>query len=265
MPVYYPLIYPDDSFTYTPIVYEDIMTIFSAYNVTNGTQTGDLFEMFTQVPYGLWIGYFVSFFAFVFISLIGSRILKQKYSSFWMTTCAFLDQDNFPTDSLFVSVLSTAVMTGMFFMMTYAGNSMSTDLVTVEKPVVITTYDQVIDRGIKTIYTKVLPEWERFSNAPPGSTEWKLFQNSYEASLTPSNADKFRSGLLNQEFIFVSRPLVAFGAALSVIGFPGWPKTGRAYVAPDPHAKKYTNVFVLRSSLKGTPAEKFFSNTYVTK
>lgn len=122
IPVYYPLIDPEEEyFFYTGNIYEDTMFIFSGYRISNQQHVGDLFSMFTMVPYGLWVGYFVSFIAFVCVSRLGTRLLREKYSSFWMTTCAFLDQDNYPSTSRFVAVLSFVVMVGMFFMMAYAG------------------------------------------------------------------------------------------------------------------------------------------------
>ena len=118
--------------------------------ITTNDQTrhvsGDLLDMFGMVPTNLWIGYFVSFFTFVLVSYFGCRLLKEKCSAIWMTICAFLDQDNYPLGTLFLNVLSFVSMLGMFFMMTYAGNCMSTDLVTFEKPTVVKTYDDIIEK-----------------------------------------------------------------------------------------------------------------------
>ena len=77
------------------------MTMATFYNVSNKFHEGNLFSMFTSVAMEIWIGYVTSFFLFVTIFYLGSALLKQKYSSLWNTTCAFLDQDNFPTSSNF--------------------------------------------------------------------------------------------------------------------------------------------------------------------
>lgn len=215
----------------------------------------------SQVPYGLWIGYFISFFTFILVTLLGSRILVKKYSSIWMTTCAFLDQDNFPADSLFVSVLSSVVMTGMFFMMAYASNCMSTDLVTLDKPIIISSYDQVIERNIKLGSLTILPEWGTFVNAPEGSKEQIMFKNSEPVamSMEPTVALKIRSSILNQKMVLASRSLVTSFIALASMAIPGWPSDGRTFVGYDEHARKHTNVFIISSVLKGTPVEQFLS------
>ena len=48
------------------------------------------------------------------LSYTGSRLLRQSDKSLWNMICAFLDQDNFPSDTRFVATLSTVVMIGIF-------------------------------------------------------------------------------------------------------------------------------------------------------
>lgn len=224
----------------------------------------------TQVPLGLWIGYIVSYITFILVTFLGSRLLRKKYSSFWMTTCAFLDQANFPSDTLFVSVLSTIVMTGMFFIMTYAGNSMSTDLVTVEKPSTIDSYDKILDRNLTFLYTKVLPEFQRFSSISnlifvPGRTdsiskEEKMFQsNSYEVILEPGITKRLLPKILGQKSVWVSRLSVVKCLAYIMTGFSWFPNDARLLIRSDSQAKKYTNVFILNSKLRGTLIERRYS------
>lgn len=100
IPFYFPLDNdPEGEVCYLPMVYEDTMTFVSGYRATTQSHEGDLYKMFTMVPYQLWIGYFVTFVTFVTLLLVGSKLLKEKYPSTWLTICAFLDQDNFPTTS----------------------------------------------------------------------------------------------------------------------------------------------------------------------
>lgn len=194
-----------------------------------------------------------------------------------MTTCAFLDQDNFPSNTLFVSVLSTIVMTGMFFIMTYAGNSMSTDLVTVEKPSTIDSYDHILDQNLTLLYTKVLPEFERFSSistliSVPGrvdsklrrfdyiSKEEEMFEsNSNEVILEPGITMRLLPKILGQKSVWVSRLGMIKCLANVMTGFSWFPNDGRLLIGSDSQAKKYTNVFILNSNLRGTPIECRYS------
>lgn len=165
VPVYGPLADPQDRFSYSTPLYEDAMFFLSCYNVSSNEVYGDVISMFQQIPLGLWIGYLASFFIFVTVSYLGSLVLKQAYSSLWMTVCAFLDQDNFPSTTKFVSVLSFVVMVAMFFLMSYSTNSIGTDLVTTDTPIAIKTYDDIINRKVTMFFTNVLPEYQKFKNA----------------------------------------------------------------------------------------------------
>lgn len=97
---------PRGDFIYSPIIIEDTMAISSAYRVPNTTHVGNIFSIFDGVPNGLWIGYILSFFLFVSVSYIGSVVIRKPMSSLWNIICAFLDQDNFPSDSRFMESLS---------------------------------------------------------------------------------------------------------------------------------------------------------------
>lgn len=141
---------------------------------------------------------------------------------------------------------------------------MSTDLVSIDKPTAVTSYDDIINRGIKAAFTKVLPEWETFQNAPPGSKERALFDNSENVGLNPVTVLGFMDAGIKQEKVLIGRRLVATSAALTLVGFSAWPPGGRAYVAPDENAKKYTNVFILSSRLKGTAVQRLLSKMCVT-
>lgn len=266
MPSYYPLDDPNGDFTFTSILYADTMTMFTAYFVNTSVHHGNMFSMFASVPSGLWIGYLMSFLSFVLISAIGSKILNENYGSLWTTISAFLDQGSFPTAkvSKFISVMSFIVMTGMFLMTTFITCSLSTDLVTIEEPRAVTTYDQILDMNMTTAFTKVLPEWEKFSSSPKGSKEWKLFERKQIVKLDPMIGSQMADKFLHQKYAFISRPFIARACPLVLMALPGlWPPEARAYVAPDPQAKEYSNGFVVSSRIKGTPIYNYICSVYV--
>lgn len=255
VPVYYPLNDPGEKIIYSSVISEDTMAIGSFYNVSSSSHEGNLFSMFTTVPIGLWIGYVASFVAFVMACCIGSWVLRQRYSALWNIARAFLDQDNFPTTSMFISALSFIVMLCSFLMMSYATSSMSTDLVTIDKAIIIQSYQDIIDRNISTVLVKQMPEYGAFESAPAGSKEAKIFKNAYAFAFGKYKSEKLHS----QETVIIGRPHVVTAFARVAVAKSIFPKDGRMLISTDEEAKKYSNVFVLSSKWKGSRMEKLFT------
>ena len=253
MPFYYPVYDPEERIINIQMIHEDTMTMVSFYTVSKNFHQGDLFSMFTTVPLELWISYVVSFFIFVIVSHVGSWLLRKHYSAFWNTLCAFLDQDNFPTDSLFIETLSFVMMLCSFFILSYATNSMGSDLVTVDKPYVVKSYDDIIDRNIKVMVHQELPEYNKFMHAMKGTMEYELSKNVRPNIL----GVPYDQGYYSQELVAIGRsPAVETTARLRV-SKESFPNGMHVYVAPDERASKYTNVFVSSTKWRGKPVEKF--------
>ena len=83
-------------------------------------------------------------------------------------------------------------MLSTFFILSYATNSMSTDLVTIDKPVVVRSYDDVIDKDITSLMINQLPEYGKFKTAPTGSKEGKMFKKSEVFALGKYKTARFR-------------------------------------------------------------------------
>ena len=264
MPVFFPLNDSKDSFAYSPPLAEDTMTIFSVYNTTTESHVGDVFSMFASVPISLWIGFFICFSAFSFVSYLGGRLLNKAHSSIWMSICTFFDQDThqdyYPSSARYFAILCSVTMMGLFFIMTYRGGCVSTDLVTIDKPIVIKTYDDIIERGVTTGFGSITPEWGMFANSPRGSKERKIFENSFEVDFSPNTFVNLLEGLVHQKKCIIGRPFIANIAAMANVAAPSWIKECVCYVAPDPHAKKYTTVFVWSPNYKD-PGMIRYANT----
>lgn len=177
------------------------MTLCSGYRINEIHNEGKLLTMFTTVPHGLWIGYLMSLLFFICLSIYGIRKLKQSYPSIWTLTSVFLEQYYFPSGSCFINVISFVVSVSVYFMITFAKNSMKTDLVTIDKPFVITTYDQIIDHKIEVAFLKVVPEGGKFQNAPSGSKQHALFTNHIYIRLTPSTINWLIKEMIEQRFV----------------------------------------------------------------
>lgn len=116
MPVYYPLEVYDERIFYSLPISEDTMTILSFYNKTsiNYMDSKDIMYMFSTVPPMLWLEVLLSYIAFIAVLWFGHRLLDRdkRSDSIWMTTIAFLGQDNFPENRKYISLLSLIMCTG---------------------------------------------------------------------------------------------------------------------------------------------------------
>lgn len=63
----------------------------------------------------------------------------------------------------------------------------------VEKPKVITPYDDIIKRKASALFSQVLPEYETFENAPIGNKERAIFENYVPIGLSPVTAVKLET------------------------------------------------------------------------
>ena len=128
---------------------------------------------------------------------------------------------------------------------------MSTDLVTIDEPIVLKSYDDIIERKVTVIFLKMLPEREMFKLAPSGSKERMIYDLSIAIDAKPEIALALSQDALNQKYAVVGRPFMADNLALAMLEIYNVP-SARAYVAPDVDARKYTNVFALNSDLEGS-------------
>lgn len=261
MPVMYPMADPSgEIFSYTPVLMEDTMTIFSIYNTTTETHVGDIFSMFSSVSTLLWIGFILTFFALALVSSIGGRLVKKSHSGFWMSLCTLLEQDThqdyFPTGARYFAVLSSSVMVGLFFIIQYRGGCVSTDLVTIDKPIVIKTYDDIIERRVIAGFSQKTPEWGKFAAAPRGSKERKIFERSEPVSFGGNFEASLRE-LIDQKKCVIGRPFIATLSALAHLALPNFPDECACFVGADPQAKKYTMVFVIDPRQKDSAFAKF--------
>lgn len=148
-------------------------------------------------------------------------------------------------------------MVGMFFMMTYIKNLMSTDLVTVDKPITIKSYDDIIALKAKSAFARVLPEWEKFSSSPAQSKERKLFDNSVEMKNSLGSLMALAEGHANQKYVLVGRPFVATGLSYALMSLPNYPPDTRIFHGFDMDAKKYSSVIAMNKHLAGSELYQF--------
>lgn len=254
MPVYFPLKDEKEEVEATATFVEDVMTMISFYNVTSDQQNVDILQMYATAPIGVWIAILLSYFSFVIVLHFAIKRYKpgKKTDASWMTTCAFLDQNNFPTTTTKVSALSLLISIAMFFLMSYATNSISTDLVVVEKPTAIKNYQDFLDRAkaspigeYEVAFCNMLAEYEKFRDAPGDSLEREIFNHHMMVDFSAETKERINGRELQQKVVFVGREVFTTGISDSVLLLYGksHPES-RVLLIKEENPKKYTNVMV---------------------
>lgn len=235
------------------------MTIITAYNVSHTLYMSDILFMYRSIPFVIWIGVMVTFVSLVTMITIGQKISKPKLriKPVWSLFSAFIDQDSYsfntydPRYARFIMLLSIFISTFSYFTGSYIGNSVSTDLVVIEKAYAPTTYKEIIDRKMIVGFSKMLPEYEKFRDSPLGSIEWELFKLRKYFHIQPESLIEMRDPLLGQRGALVGRRLITEGAGRATIAlFSGNLPDLRGLMTKDPDARRYTNVFALSASVE---------------
>lgn len=238
----------------------------------------DILLMFDTIPPLLWILLAVSFAMFQFVFRLGFELIDRRTfdrisfcrnvppkklfvrrseleldmaeaktsNALWITVCAFLDQDNFPTNRKHVIVLSLFMSIGLFCAMAYLTNSVSTDLVVVKEPVTISTYDEIIERQIGVVSNKMFPERYKFYEQEHDRKEHKISQLFQDQKTDPSALGALSLKFFDQSLVVVARPLLTETTALFILGNNEHRTRIRALIVSDEESSRYTNVFTLR-------------------
>ena len=140
---------------------------------------------------------------------------------------------------------------------------MNANLVTLEDPIVVKSYEDIIDRDIKVILMREIPEFDKFSNALIGTKEHALFRQKKLFNRSPTSDVALMELLMNQKAAVIGRPVVAASFALACVASGMLPPDGRVYVSPDEHAQKFANVIILSSKWKGSKLHQLFSRRLI--
>jgi len=103
--------------------------------------------------------------------------IKETREPFYQVFCLFFMQDEFDYDMVFPRVISLLVsLSSTVFILGYFCNLLSTEMVVVEKPITIDTYQDIIDRPeIRVLFVKQQTDYELFKFAPQSSIEKNLW------------------------------------------------------------------------------------------
>ena len=252
MPVYYPLIDPNETVTYSSAIDEDTMTLCTVYRDVRDSHDGTIFSMLASIPFQLWISYATLFVSFVSIATAGCLVLKLKnWNIFWNTARAFLYQPEFRLRNKFFNCVSILTLISIFILC-YATNCMSSDLATLDDPVAITSYDDIIEQDIKVMLFQEMAENDKFANAPIGSKQHALYKRVFKYENTAQSNLMATQMHLEMKSAIIGRQMIAKLMGLAAVNQAAFPADGKVFVAPDESAQKYTNVYAISSKWKGT-------------
>lgn len=264
-PLYYPVQDDDELLEMASPFHEDTMTMTSMYNITTTRKTVDISHMYQSIPITLWLGLILSFAVYTLILQIGMRIMvaepktpkgrkeiigqqgrKSNPRSTWIMARAFLSHPSFPAGGNFITSISLSSCIAIFFIMCYINGNVSTDLVVIDRPHTLNSYQDAIDADAITLLCSMLPEFYKFTRAPAGSIERKLVKRvqTYKMSLDISGVQRV---LFHQEAVLVGRQTINDIFALATLDLTQSTPL-RALRVIDPQAKKFTNVFVFNKN-----------------
>ena len=148
------------------------------YRKSHDQENKDLMNMFDGYPILLWESIIAALILLAIILAIGRWLLEKKkdlMESIWIVSMFTLDQDYLVESNLFLSVLSTFISFFCYFLTQYLLNSMGTDLVVIKDPIVLQSYQDVIDRNATPLFLKGWPDYKDFENSPETTIERKLW------------------------------------------------------------------------------------------
>ena len=175
---------------YSAPVFEEFLMVLSFYNYTEHMAETDLLDAYLQFPLSYYQSIFFTFTAFVLTwkycaraaSKLSRRVRRQlrrsRLPSYWIMVCAILDQDQYPKVSR-VAFTILSFCFSLFFFITidcFILNGMTTDLVVIEEPATVASYDQVIAReGLEVVFLRGSDEMAFFRDAEEGSKERQIW------------------------------------------------------------------------------------------
>ena len=245
-------------------LYDEFLQIICSYNYTEHFKEQDLINTYLEFHWSYYVSLVLTLIAFISIwnwcSLIASKLSAQvkkeiensRLPSYWIMTCAILDQDQFPNISRLAFTILSFCFSFFFFITVncFMLNMMRTDLVTIEEPRVITSYDDIIGReDLNVVFPKGLDEEAFFREAKDGSKEFIIWQKRrFMEELSAEAINDIWQPTIDQRLIFVLRDWV--GLAVANFGITKSREMGmdyfRAIYTKDETGKFFTNAFLIQ-------------------
>ena len=266
------------------ILYEEPVVIFQGYNTTSRINFVDIFRKTLQsFSLSLWLLLLNTLIVISLIMKIGynyrkkldlrckhplttrlSRFTqhkKENHYPFYETFSLFMGQNGSEFNTLFGQIISLIISLASFVLIFgYICNLMATDMVVVDKPITLNTYEDVINRpGMIPLFFRELTDYQHFKNGMPGSVERRLWDVSTKERASESRVlivadvknalSLLADGSQGKTLLFVTR-LAATPLQISLCKMKysyGMLEGILVWYAIDPSASWYQKVIVVRN------------------
>ena len=164
------------------VLFEEPLAMVSAYNVTNGTVRADVLKTsFKSFSMSLWLLLFAVLSIISLVRFMSYKIVARRtnINNMFKVATILLDQTNFQIEGKSSRFFVACVSFGMFVIINYYCNLMSTEMVIPQEPFMLDSLDKVVNyKGTHPVYYSVFNTYRIFKDAPEGSYK-KYFWNKY--------------------------------------------------------------------------------------
>ena len=194
---------------------------------------------------------------------------KRIFETLWDTLLLFISQESTDYYKFMDRVLSIVMTLSFFFLTRVYFGLMSTDLVSVTKPTVINSYQDIMNRpNITPVFAAMLTDTQEFEDAYFDDDEsiqakfWAKYKDKVEMADPDSHPGKLFN--LMQETLNMNRALIMNEVGVEIfrrllckfkIGNQIFP-TIYTWISRDPNRKMQKKGLIMRNGLKQTPQLK---------
>ena len=247
------------------VLFEEPLAIYQMYNKTNHRLADISKTSMKSFKPSVWMSVLILIIVMGLLMKIPQMISQfrqkdeERHYSIFETFCCFVQQDykDYPDSfrrilCLLVSLSSLILITGYF------RNLISTDMVVVEKPNVITSYQDIIHRPkVIPTFFRQLSEYENFRDAPKDSKNYEFWHlmtlRASESQMIPDPTEATTMGLLMFEGYLGKRVLIASSwieegvrATACRLKYAAGITGVFTYAAVDPESPRYTKGMLFR-------------------
>ena len=245
--------------------YVENMVLACIYKYENNFKTTDLLDAYTSFDWSYYFSVTLSVIIFLcswsLCAELGKRIAKQikdeldndRKPSYWLLTCAILDQDQFPNVSRATFSILSACISILFFVLIdcFMLNTISTDLVVFTEPKVIKSLQDILDRDdVQAVFIKGLDEDKFFKEAKEGSVEEKVWKrkSAFIEGVNEKTTQILKDKFMDQEYVAIIRDWVAYACANTLFPMLADGSDYRMLVIKD-HEKSFINAAMMRPDI----------------
>ena len=193
---------------------------------------------------------------------------RRIAEALWDTLLLFISQESTDYDKFLDRLLSILMTLSFFFLTNIYFGLMSTDLVTVKKPTVINSYQDIMNRPNMTpIFGAIFTDTQEFEDAYENDDSiqakfWAKYKDKVE--MLDYNADPGQTINIMMEGAGLNRVLIMNGAAIDgvrtiicrfKVGYQVLPNV-YTLISTDPSARMHQKGFIIRNGMKNTPQLK---------